>query len=165
MAAEAVCNPDGACDLIEAFTGLLEKSLLRREGEDDPRFLMLEIIREYGLERLQASGEEAEIRRRHAMYYLTLAEAAEPMLREAEQEDWQNLLDWETDNLRLALAWAQETGEIELGVRIAGALQRFWHVQGRLSEGRRWLESLLAPDTGAPGGQLGARRPFAPLVP
>ena len=105
---------------------------------------MLETIREYALERLAASGEEGGIRQRHAAYYLALAEAAEPELRGAQEESWQRHLAAEHDNLHATLGWYREHGEIEQFARVGAALWRFWWSAGFWSEGREWLEQVLA---------------------
>jgi tetratricopeptide (TPR) repeat protein len=127
---------------------LVDQSLLRLDEsveEGQLRLDMLETIRAYGLERLAASGEETDARRRHAAWYLALAETAEPQLLGPEQVTWLARMELERDNLRAALGWAREQGEMEIGLRIAGALWRFWHLHGHTSEGRAWLEALLAP--------------------
>ena len=114
------------------------------DGLSLPRFGMLETAREYGLERLAAAGEELETRRAHATCYLALAEAAEPHLTGSMQIAWMDRLEVERHNIRAVLSWAQERGEIAAGLRLAGALERFWDYRGHYSEGRRWLEALLA---------------------
>ena len=164
-AAAVVCGtaagadePAAASDeVLTDLSTLAEQSLLRLvelpEGElpqGEPRLAMLETIREYGLERLAASGEEAEARRRHAAYYLALAEAAEPALRGPERGSWLARLEREHDNLRTALRWAEDDGNAEIGLRIAGALWRFWQARDHLSEGRDWLEGLLGRATSTP---------------
>jgi tetratricopeptide (TPR) repeat protein len=105
---------------------------------------MLETIREYGLEQLAASGEVAAVRRRYALHYLALAEEEEPALKGADQSRSLARLEREDDNLRATLRWACEGGESEIGLRVAGALSRFWYLRGDLSEGLGWLEYLLA---------------------
>jgi predicted ATPase/class 3 adenylate cyclase len=130
--------------LIEA---LVDQSLLRQApgSDEEPRFALLETIREYALERLESSGEAEQLRRRHALYYLALAEAAEPELLGAEQSAWLPRLDVEHDNLQAALAWCQtDAGDVELGLRLCDALWCYWEIRGLLQEGRRWLEGMLA---------------------
>jgi predicted ATPase/transcriptional regulator with XRE-family HTH domain len=135
-------------DALDGLTALVDKSLVRQEMGTDgaPRFVMLETIREYALERLVASGEEAAVRQRHALYYLTLAERAEPLLQGAEQVAWLHRLEAEYDNLRAVLEWSQVTvNNAGMGLRLAGALWLFWwQFGGQLSEGREQLTRMLA---------------------
>ncbi|CAN5297899.1 LuxR family transcriptional regulator [soil metagenome] len=150
-AAEEVCDADGGLelDVLDGVESLLAKSLLRRqeeESEEEPRFYMLETIREYATERLEESGEAEAVRRPHAEHYLGLAEEAEPELRGAHQLEWFERLEGEHDNLRAALSWAIEEGRADTALRLAGALWWFWLVRGHLSEGRRRLEEALAKD-------------------
>ncbi len=105
---------------------------------------MLETIREHALEQLDASGDGTERRRRHAAYYLALAAQAEPELTRPAQAAWLARLEAEHDNLRAALRWTRDHGRPSDALRLAAALWRFWYVRGHLSEGRAWLESLLA---------------------
>ena len=112
---------------------------------------MLETLREYGLERLEASGELAVLRRQHATYYLALAEQAESKLTGPMQEEWLQRLEHDHGNLRAALHWACESDAVDIGLRLAGAIWRFWLVHGHLSEGRDWFAKLL-PSAG-PRGQ------------
>ncbi|HEU5104118.1 MAG TPA: tetratricopeptide repeat protein [Roseiflexaceae bacterium] len=132
-------------NVLDGLAALVDKSLLRQvEGPDGaPRFVMLETIREYALERLVASGEEAELRQGHALYYLALAERAEPLLHGAEQLAWLDQLDAEHDNLRAALSWSQVPDRADVALRLAGALGWFWFVRGYLTEGRAWLADVL----------------------
>jgi len=132
--------------VLDGVASLLDKSLLRAdEGEGGmPRVGMLETIREYGLNRLEAAGEAAALRRRHMEYFLALAEAAEPLLTGPAQETWLTRLEEEHDNLRAALRWAWDNGETTRGMRLARALWRFWYLHGCLSEGRTWLEEGLS---------------------
>jgi predicted ATPase/class 3 adenylate cyclase len=152
-AAEAVCDADGelSLDALSGLAALVDKSLLRQgEGPDgELRFVMLETVREYALERLETVGEIDTIRRAHATYYLALAEAAEPELRGPRQLGWLERLEAEHDNLRAALAWTLEGGDRPVGVRLVEALWWFWYLRGYWSEGRVWLadaqEYTLSP--------------------
>ncbi len=146
-AAEAVGGSlsDGAVDILAALTSLVDKSLMRAEARaDTERFTMLETVREYGLERLAASGETEAAQRQHAAYSMAFAEAVEPELTGAEQATWLARLEIEHDNLRVSFQWAYEHGEMEVGLRLAGALWRFWMQHGHAREGREWLERFLA---------------------
>jgi tetratricopeptide (TPR) repeat protein len=136
--------------VFEGVSSLLDKSLLRQEegAWGEPRFVMLETIREYASEWLEASGEAEELRRLHAEYFWALSEEAEPGLKGLDQEMWFERLELEHDNMRVALSWAIERGEGELGLRLAGALWRFWWAQGYFDEGRRRLEEALAKGDG-----------------
>jgi predicted ATPase/transcriptional regulator with XRE-family HTH domain len=145
-AAEAVCNASGDLppDVLDGLASLVDNSMLQREqGEDgEPRFVMLETIREYALERLEASGETQSLRQRHAAYYLKQAELA---LQGVEQRRWLTHLECEHDNLRATLAWSQSSdGDVQLGLRLGGGLWLFWLLRGYVSEGRAWLADLLA---------------------
>ncbi|HEX6818167.1 MAG TPA: tetratricopeptide repeat protein [Ktedonobacterales bacterium] len=151
-AAQAVCASaqDSAHDegsgVFDTLCTLVDHHLLRaRPGGSagDQRFDMLETVREYAWEQLCAHGEEENIRRAHAAHFLAFAEAAEPHLSGSEQTAWLSRLDEENDNLRSALHWAQERNEVTIGLRIAGALWRFWTTRGHLGEGERWLEWFL----------------------
>lgn len=149
-AIEAVCNGDGALpDVLAGVAALCDQSLLQREqgAGSEPRFGLLRVIREYALEVLVESGEVGAMRRHHAHYFLALAEQAEPELLGAEQQRWMERLAVEYDNLRAALEVCTTSpmadGEPASGLRLAGALWRFWEVRGYLSEGRLWLERTL----------------------
>jgi predicted ATPase/class 3 adenylate cyclase len=143
-AAEEVIGGD---EVVEVIAALLDKSLLRNERG---RLAMLETIREYALEQLAESDEREGLARRHAAFFLALAEAAEPHLTRERQGLWLDRLQAEHDNLRAALRWALETGASELGLVLAGSLWRFWHLRGHLTEGRRWLEELLRLPAASP---------------
>jgi predicted ATPase/class 3 adenylate cyclase len=149
-AVEAVCDPVGDLfvDVLEGLSSLLDKSLLRQEEmvEEEPRFVMLETIREYARERLELSGEAEEIRRMHAEYFLALAEQGASEQQGPEETAWLERLDLEHDNMRAALSWMLESEEAEPGMRLAGALWQFWDMRGYYGEGRRWLEEALAKD-------------------
>jgi len=147
-AAEAVCDAedDSSIDILDGLSSLLDKSLLRQEeGEGgEPRFVMLETIREFARERLQISGDAETVSKVHAAYFLALAEQGESNLRGPQEAMWLERLDVEYDNMRAALSWTQESGETELGLRLARALWRFWYARGHYHEGRRWLEETLS---------------------
>ncbi len=160
--APATASPPTVLDLLSS---LLDKSLLQSEdsAEREPRFAMLDTVREFAGELLGASGEAARAHRAHAEHYLAVAEAAESELTGPAQAQWLARLEREHDNLRSALRWASETEEIERGLRLARAIWRFWWVRGYLVEGRGWIEGLLDHDAraweevdGGPGGVPGA---------
>jgi predicted ATPase/class 3 adenylate cyclase len=146
-AIEAICNADGNVvpDLLDSLQVLIDNSLVRQDvdANAEPRLRMLETIREYALEQLAVSGEEAELRARHAAYYLELAEAGEPKFHTDELEVWVDRLEAEHDNLRAALTWALDHAEADLAVRLGAALWHFWEIRGHLTEGRRWLAAAL----------------------
>jgi predicted ATPase/class 3 adenylate cyclase len=147
---EAVCNYDGSLevDVLDGVESLVNNSLLgQREGRDgEPRFWMLETIHEYAREKLQENGEAEALHREHALYFMTLAEEAQPHLVGKEQQEWLERLEEEYDNIRAALRWGRETNQaedIETGLRLAGAIWRFWLVRGYFSEGLEQLSGLL----------------------
>jgi len=149
-AAEAVTTGPPVNDVAGGIASLAEASLLGRPAEgDQSRFSMLETIREYALEQLQAAGEEREIGVRHARFCAALVEQAEPELTGADQARWLKCLEAEHANLQAALRWATQTGDTALALATATGMWRFWQLRGHLSEGRRWLEDLLAVDGGA----------------
>ena len=159
-AAEAVCDAGGelGLDVLDGVASLVAKSLLRREEGPggEPRFGMLETIREYGLEQLEARGESAEVGRRHAEYYLTFAEETDLRLHGRERLIGLERFEAERDNLRAAMAWSREEAgrsgphgaarapAAEIGLRLAAAQWWFWTLRGPWSEGREWIEAALA---------------------
>jgi len=147
-AIEAICDTKGdlPMDAFEGISSLLDKSLLRQEEgpNGEPRFVMLETVHEFAREKLGQSAEAEEIKRVHAQYFLTLAEEAYPELKGPDQLEWLERLEAEHDNMRAALSWASERKEVELALRLGGALSWFWSLRGYHSEGRRWLEEALA---------------------
>ena len=149
-AAEAVARPEELkLDGLEGLSSLVDNSLIRADQPNgEPRFLMLETIREYGQEMLSAAGELKPLRRRHGEYFLELAVDSEAHLTGVEQSKWLDTLERENGNLRAALRWAVEEGQAQLAQKAAGALWRFWHQRGHLAEGRRWLEEILAMPSG-----------------
>jgi predicted ATPase/class 3 adenylate cyclase len=146
-AAAAVCDGDGklGIDILEGLSALVDNSLAHTidTTADDVRFGMLQTIREFGVERLEAEDDRPLIRRRHAQWFLQLAEAAEPNFRGPELDRWLQALQIEHDNLRAALRWAIESDEADIGLRMAASLWRFWHLGGYLSEGRLWVDAVL----------------------
>jgi predicted ATPase/class 3 adenylate cyclase len=149
-AVEAVCADDPA-DVLDLLTRLVDKSLVATESIDhDIRYRMLDTIRHYSLERLGESGEGDAVRSRHLEWHAGLAAQAEPALVGADQLGWLDRLELEHDNLRSGLEWARaRDSRLEAGLRMAGALHRFWILRGYLREGRDWLEGLLARAQGA----------------
>jgi predicted ATPase len=146
-AAEAVCDPREELteEVLDLLGSLMDKSLLNRaESEDgEGRFWMLETVKEYALERLEAAGEEREARHGHAVYYLALAKEARPELTGPRQTEWYNRLEAEHDNLQAALSWSLERGDAQAALQMNAELWWFWYKRGYLSEGRRWLEEAL----------------------
>ncbi len=146
--AEAIAKPGAGLgsDLLEVLRSLVDKSLVQREtiASGTDRFGMLETIREFGLEQLEAAGEAEATRSRHATFFLQAAELAEPHLRGRQRKQWLDQLEAEHDNLRAALRQAIDSGNAQFGLRTVGALWRFWHLHGHLAEGRRWTEEMLA---------------------
>ena len=136
VAAEAVCEAD-----VDTLGSLVEKSLVR---VDEERYAFLEAIRDFTAERLSESGESEDVHRRHAVYYLELAEEVEPKLFGFDQAGSLDLLEVEHDNLRRALAWLGEQPERESELRLAVALGRFRYVRGYLVEGQESIERALA---------------------
>ena len=156
-ALEAVCNHDGQLqvEMLDGIQALVSKSLLQqREGADgEPRFWMLETILEYAREKLQESGEAEPLYREHALYFMKLAEEAEPHLTGAKQVEWLNRLEEEHDNLRALLKWSIEHGKegdleaANIGLRVVGVMWRFWEMRGYNSEGRGQLARFLSLST------------------
>ncbi len=138
----------GTEEVLELLTHLVEKSLIAVEEQAGAaRYYLLETIRQYAREKLFEAGESETVRFRHLCFFLKVAEEAEPHLRAAKQLSWLARLDLEHDNLRAALKWAQGSGELEAGLRLAGSLARFWYFRGFWKEGREWLKLLLAQPT------------------
>ncbi|MGH2621816.1 MAG: protein kinase domain-containing protein [Anaerolineales bacterium] len=146
-ASEGVCAWNGieAAEVLDLLTRLVDRSLVlveRRNGE--ARYRMLDTIRQYARVKILEAGEAEQIRVRHLGFFLGLAEEAEPELRGLEQPDWLSRLGAEYDNLRVALDWSQGSGESETGLRLAGALFRYWLLRGQVDEGRHWLEGTMS---------------------
>jgi predicted ATPase/class 3 adenylate cyclase len=137
--AETVCGVD-----LDTLAALLDANLLKTLHEN--RFLMLETIREYASERLEASGEAHKLRRLHAQAMIVLAERSVPELDGPDQSRWFQRLGEDLGNLRSALEWLKEIGDDTDGIRLASALSRFWTIRGQSTEGRRWVRQFLAED-------------------
>ena len=151
--AEEVCGPTAelGIDVLDGFDVLVDQSLLRSSQlNGEPRVVMLETIRDFAQERLDASGETETVRRRHTLAYVALAEEAEPHLLYRDQVRWLDQLEQEHDNLRTALSWALERGETDLALRLSSALWRFWQIRGHLSEAEERLGAALALRGGEP---------------
>ena len=136
-AAERVAQAD-----LDTLQSLVDKNLLRHR---DARFGMLETIRVYANERLEASGEAEEMRGRHAEHFVALAREAEPHLR-ADSPEWLDRLERDHDNLRAVLDHLEASGETQLVLRLAAAVSRFWYLRGHIPEGGRRLEAALVAD-------------------
>jgi predicted ATPase/DNA-binding SARP family transcriptional activator len=143
-AAEAVCR-DGSTSVLDALASLVDESLVRRipRSDGEPRFAMLETIREYATELLAGSGEEETMRRKHCLHLMSRGEAVAAAFVVGEESDrFFDFFEEERDNVRAALAWAAEAGELELEVRLAVAARWFWLVRGHLSDGGRLFDEL-----------------------
>jgi predicted ATPase/class 3 adenylate cyclase len=153
-AAAAVLGDDELA--LRLLSSLVDKSLLvSRTGSDGgARFLMLDTIREYGLERLRAAADEASVRRLHAQHLTLIAEAADKQLRGPEQSLWLRRLADDHANFTAALTWTRDAGEDDLLLRAAGALWRFWFIRGYVREGRGWIDEALRRRPNAPTAAL-----------
>lgn len=144
-AAEAVANAQGNLDVLNGLENLLDHHLLQQqEVAGEPRFTMLETIREYALEKLAESGETEALWQQHAAFFVAQAETAEPKLRGADQLTWLNRLETEQDNMRATFDWCVASGNIEFGLRLLNFLRFFWVYRGQWSEGKHWANLLLA---------------------
>ncbi|MDX1520365.1 MAG: tetratricopeptide repeat protein, partial [Anaerolineae bacterium] len=147
-AAEGICAGEGLdpAEILDVLSQLVDKSLVvvREEGQER-RYRLLETVRQYGAEKLRASGEDTRMRTQHQAWYLALAVEADPELYGPRQAEWLDRLETEHDNLRAVLAWSKTPqSEPWLGLRLARALFWFWYQRRYLSEGRSEFESALA---------------------
>src|SRR5581483_8597377 len=139
VCADTLADADTMLDVIVT---LVDHSLLTAEVQgNEARYRMLETVREYALDKLRVSGEEARVREAHAAFFLSLAEQAEPLLLTAHAAEWSARLEHEHDNLRAVLSMPDVLPQAG-GLRMAVALWRFWHLRGYLAEGRAWLEQM-----------------------
>jgi predicted ATPase/DNA-binding XRE family transcriptional regulator len=149
---EAAEDVGGVEDAFVLLGNLVEQSLVVAGAETGgrARYRMLEPLRQYALGRLAETGEENEVRRGHALWYLSLAEEADEELAGPDQGDWLDRLEAEHDNLRAALRWSIEGNDPEVGLRLAAALWRMWNARGYMQEGRDWLERALSSADDSP---------------
>jgi predicted ATPase/DNA-binding CsgD family transcriptional regulator len=164
-------HPSSLVSPLDLLASLVDKSLVRQaeQADGEPRFMMLETIREYGLEQLEASGESADLGKRHAEYYLRFAEETDLRLGGPERLIGLERFESERDNLRAAMAWSREEAgrsgphgaagapAAEVGLRLAAAQWWFWLLRGPWSEGREWIEAALAAAPPAPDRPARAR--------
>jgi predicted ATPase/class 3 adenylate cyclase len=151
-AAESVCIAAGPINgsVLEVLEELVDKSMLQQErGNGETRFWLLQILREYGLERLTEAGELVSTKAAHAAYFLTWVERISPMLLGAEQADWLDQLDREYENVRVVLEWMLDgngigRGQAEQALRLCVALMAFWEIRGYIGEGLTFMERGLA---------------------
>ena len=162
---EAVCDTKGDLDLdlLDGMASMVDKSLVQQveHAKGESRFVMLETIREYALEKLEASGEQALTKRAHAAYCLVLAEEAATEQSGPQGAEWLERFALEHDNFRAALEWLTETGDAEWGLRLGAALFRFWEMREYLAEGRDRLGKLLKLAGAAAPTKARARALFA----
>ena len=145
---EAVCGPPedlGSREVVEALDQLADQSLLRRVPDfEEPRFLMLQTIREFASERLAESDEADAIRDRHLEAFIGLAQEAQPHLFGAKQKEWLDRLEADHDNFRAALEWAIASGNTRQAMCLSGSFWRYWQMRGHIHEGRARMQQLLA---------------------
>jgi len=157
--AQTICSTEGleANEIPNLSIHLVDKSLvIVQEEKGVARYHTLETIRQYAREKLWATGEGETLRQRHLVYFVDLAERAEPNLRGFDMVIWLDRLEVELDNIRAALGWAQES-DVEALLRLASALWWFWHIRGYRNEGVDWLERGLSIEAAQQGHQ--------PLIP
>jgi predicted ATPase/transcriptional regulator with XRE-family HTH domain len=140
-----------AAAVIPPLSALVDASLvmLVRGPSGEGRYRMLDVTRDYAVERSVAAGEFNGLRQRHADFFLMVAQRAEPELRGAEQREWYARLLADEGNFRAAMTWALELGEFDVALRLAGALWMFWRWAGLFTEGRAWLDAALAGGIGS----------------
>jgi predicted ATPase len=162
---EAVCDTKGdlELDLLDGMSSMVDKSLLQQleQANGESRFAMLETIREYAREKLEASGEEAATKRSHAAYCLVLAEEAAAPESGAENAEGRERIVLEHDNFRAGLDWLTETGDADWGLRLGTALFRFWESREYLAEGRDRLGKVLRMPAAAAPTKARARALFS----
>lgn len=132
-------------DIVDLITSLVAKSLVARAAQsgDEPRFTLLETVREFAETHLTAADERREMRRLHGLFFLAMAEQATREITTAQGPTWLARIEQETSNIRAALEWAQQD-DPHMALRMIGALGRFWILRGRFSEGRSWTRIVIA---------------------
>jgi predicted ATPase/DNA-binding CsgD family transcriptional regulator len=141
---------------LDDLAALIDHSLVQRMASpnpEEPRYRMLETVREFELEQLVASGEADDVQRRHLAYLVRLAENLAEYVLLPEADEVMARLDAEHDDVRAALSWAGQSGEAKLGLRLARAMINYWRARGRLGEGRNWLERALEWGTPDPSAE------------
>jgi predicted ATPase/class 3 adenylate cyclase len=156
-AAEAICADASVTDVFAGLAILADQSLLRQVASagEGPRFVMLETVAEYAREQLAASGDGPVLRRRHADFFLALAESAREHIATAEQAVWLDRVEADHPNLRAALEWSLAHDDGGIALELASRLGAFWSLRGHLREGRDWLERALTVE-GPPAARLRA---------
>jgi len=145
-AAQSVCGtfPDGDVDALDSLSKLVEGNLVYRvDAGGEMRFGMLETIREFALESLETAGESGKALEAYSNFFLEFAEKAEPELRRPDQAEWLTQLDRDHDNLRAVIRWSIENGNVDLSLRLASHLWRFWYIRGHWAEGRVWIARTI----------------------
>ena len=164
-AAEAVCSGNGlqSEEVIDRLSRLADQSLVVVEGQETvARYRLLETLRQYAWERLEAAGEAAMLRDHHRDWYLALAQRADAALNGPAQSEWLTVLEREHDNVRAALRWCLDSGAIDTALALATAYSYFWEIRGHRyrTEGRRWLEEGLAVSSGVGSVPVRARAAY-----
>jgi len=147
---EAVCGPPGDVggDVVDALDQLADQSLLRRLPDfSEPRFLMLQTIREFAAEQLEQSDEGAPIKDRHVQAFIALAKQAQPHVFGSQRKEWLDRLEMEQDNFRTALDWTLASGDAKDAMQLSACLWRFWQMRGHIHEGRARVAQALALPT------------------
>jgi predicted ATPase/DNA-binding CsgD family transcriptional regulator len=145
-AAQEVATADTSGDTLPVITSLVNKSLLRRDQSKtaEPRFGMLETVREYAWEQLTATGEAEQTQDRHLEYYVGLAERAKGLFNSRQAQEWFATIEQEYENFRAVFRWASERAHADADLRLASAICRFWNFRGNVGEGYKWVDAALA---------------------
>ena len=157
-AIDQVTNPEGRLDTLDVVAELVDQSLVRALGEAaEPRFGMLETIREFAVERLEESGTADDYRARHQAHYLELAERGHAALGTAAQVEWLDRLPRDNDNFRAVLRRALRREDAASALRMGRALASYWYISGSYGEGRGWMEQVAGLATAQPYERAAAR--------